>query len=467
MLQVQHEREPYWVRVEEADSGKVKVQKLNPENAEPVGEPEEFSKGELKQWAYLTRGGALPEALRPPIQEPEGGFAEPGEGKLIPNIQPGRYSRVNFNISGSMAGLRTTLGALAEGKSDAEVKHFVLDLAGGGGLTNHLENVRIEFSGNSVHVYGSGGSICAMSRTLSFSNGRPRSISNSVFSLGKDAESGVGLKMLATQAATARDAGFQKIGVTAAGSGSRDPQTTYDASGCPHGYNGYYTWPRFGYDAPFDSFDAIKKMKDNVDYRGRPGTYDAHDQELARKAYEQIKAAYENAPQGLRFLDVMTAGADARKWWQEHGSQTGMSFDTTPGSRCLEVLTAYTRGRAKKDRNMGAEEFLNRAASALRAALRILAAKTPRKRKQKKSEGWENIEEMTESDLKISDEVFDRLRDKRFKELEKEKKAKAEKKKTKAEKKKTASILVELALDNDRFRHELLGELAKDGGWKR
>lgn len=104
---------------------------------------------------------------------------------------------------------------------------------------------------------------------------------------------------------------------------------------------------------------------------------------------------------------------------------------------------------------MGAEEFLNRAARALRAALRVLAAKKKRKRKQ-----WENVEPLTEEDLKISDEVFDQLREKRIKELEKEKKSKSEKKKT-------ASVLVQFARDNDTFRRQLARELTKVGGWKR
>lgn len=91
--------------------------------------------------------------------------------------------------------------------------------------------------------------------------------------------------------------------------------------------NGYYTWPRFGYD---------------------------------RKLNQYIR---ENLPKGLKgartVLDVMRT-PQGRDWWKRKGNEGEMSFDLRPGSRSRKVLTAYIQGRRKAgtlSRSMGLKLF--------------------------------------------------------------------------------------------------------------
>jgi GNAT superfamily N-acetyltransferase len=83
-------------------------------------------------------------------------------------------------------------------------------------------------------------------------------------------------------------------------------------------FNGYYTWPRLGYDLPLE----------NV-------TYDVRVE--AQKRFPDAKTV----------LDIMRT-REGRRWWKLHGdSLFGAKFDLSDGSRSLRVLHTYLRHRAR------------------------------------------------------------------------------------------------------------------------
>jgi hypothetical protein len=105
--------------------------------------------------------------------------------------------------------------------------------------------------------------------------------------------SGLGLRVFYRQVENAAALGVDRIEAIA---------------GRCHGENGYYTWPRFGFDGPL------------------PGS---------------VKA---NLPLGLeracRVLDLMECDK-GRLWWREHGCTIRVTFDLAAGSRSQSALERY------------------------------------------------------------------------------------------------------------------------------
>ena len=408
VVRAMHHRTPKWVRVESIGPDKIKVHTLNAQTGDLEGEPEELTQKDIQQWANLVNTTDMPEALLPPLEEPSGGFAEAGEGPLVSNSQPGRYDAVRITVEGATdEQIKRLLGPYAEGKNP---RHILADLAGAGGLANSLSSINISVSINrdgttgTATVSGAGDHIAAMSRYIYFRPGGG-TISNSHFKLAPTAPAAMGLKMFATQVAAARDAGFREIDVSAAGHGPwRDGE-----------YNGYYVWPRFGYDGGFSSY-TFSEMPESIQ--------------------NDIRQINPDAPRNLRFLDVMMASEAARDWWKDHGSSSDLSFDTRRGSRNLDYLEKYVREVAKKKGDVGADRFLNRAAA---------------KKDKKDGPPYEWYPTFGPEEEDISDSIWDAMGEETRK-----------KNKTKARKKKAALNLVDLAADNEVFRKLLLTELSKE-----
>lgn len=78
--------------------------------------------------------------------------------------------------------------------------------------------------------------------------------------------------------------------------------------------NGYYTWPRFGFDGPLS---------------------------------KRIKQAL---PLGLEHVDTVLELMDCEKgrmWWREHGETIDVAFDLSDGSRSQKVFQRYVLGKLK------------------------------------------------------------------------------------------------------------------------
>lgn len=124
-----------------------------------------------------------------------------------------------------------------------------------------------------------------------------------LFVLNDGKGEGVGARLFARQVAALRNSGFEVIDVLAAGSWQE---------GQNGGFNGYYTWPRFGYDGALHS-DLIPALP--------PALKDAR-----------------------MMLDVMST-EEGRDWWKKKGRWINLEFDLTEGSRSLQVHEAYLAER--------------------------------------------------------------------------------------------------------------------------
>lgn len=114
-----------------------------------------------------------------------------------------------------------------------------------------------------------------------------------------DAPKGFGTRVFASQVkAAVESGGYRRIATHAAG----DIEDTT--------FNGYYTWPRLGYDAP-----------------------------LRRAEIELLPA---NLQHSRTVLDIM-ATPEGRAWWKENGTGRDMVFDLAENSRSRRTLDAYLK----------------------------------------------------------------------------------------------------------------------------
>ncbi|HUT11864.1 MAG TPA: hypothetical protein VMY42_15290 [Thermoguttaceae bacterium] len=108
---------------------------------------------------------------------------------------------------------------------------------------------------------------------------------------------GLGLQIFHRQLSNAELLGIRRI-KTIAGRGEDE--------------NGYYTWPRFGFDGP-----------------------------LSGKIRDCLPPGFERARSMLDLMDC----EKGRLWWREHGEAIEVTFVVAAGSRSREVFRRYVRGR--------------------------------------------------------------------------------------------------------------------------
>lgn len=125
-----------------------------------------------------------------------------------------------------------------------------------------------------------------------------------------------GSKLLNNQIAALAKLGVKYIETDAARQDSTNPN---------NGMNGYYTWPRLGYDAEIPSDK----------YRLLP----AHLKQL-------VEANALGSEHSRSILNLMTT-AEGRDWWKKNGDWLhGAVFDLTPGSLSMRVAEAYQKEQA-------------------------------------------------------------------------------------------------------------------------
>jgi hypothetical protein len=78
--------------------------------------------------------------------------------------------------------------------------------------------------------------------------------------------------------------------------------------------NGYYTWPRYGFDCPLPA-------------------------SLRRRLPVGLELA-------STLLDAMSC-VEGREWWQQHGTAVRVRFDLAAGSRSQRALAEYVRARTR------------------------------------------------------------------------------------------------------------------------
>ncbi len=129
---------------------------------------------------------------------------------------------------------------------------------------------------------------------------------NEYFLLNEKAQ-GQGIRRFSEQVFTAQRLGIAKI-ETLAARGAK--------------FNGYYTWPRFGYDGPLGDGQITQ-------FRADFGVKVTH------------------------VSEIMGHSREAQQWWKKHGDSLTLEFDLTPGSKSMRTLEAYLQERGLANPNGG------------------------------------------------------------------------------------------------------------------
>ena len=136
---------------------------------------------------------------------------------------------------------------------------------------------------------------------------------------------GLGIKVFTEQVEAASALGFEKINTHAVRGGD---------------VNGYYTWPRFGFDVDID----------NVDFS------------LAQEIYSQGFAT--PAGKNVKKISDLMRTKEGREWWKEHGDSVECSFDLAEGSLSRKVLNGYNEEK-RRQRAAAGDKFAGRGDSGL------------------------------------------------------------------------------------------------------
>lgn len=136
-------------------------------------------------------------------------------------------------------------------------------------------------------------------------------IENNIF-YAKKTGSGLGTRVFSQQVALASSFGVSAIHTHASG--------RYLSKN-----NGYYTWPRLGYDGPIPRVD------------------------LKPHARAELKKQF---PKAKKISDLMKSEA-GREFWKSNGRSASLKFDLREGSQSRKVLDAYVAAKAKERAGSG------------------------------------------------------------------------------------------------------------------
>jgi GNAT superfamily N-acetyltransferase len=217
------------------------------------------------------------------------------------------------------------LSGLVDSEPDKNVRELSSEIASMVGAPDDAEvHVRMAFSNDSeddaedtvieVHVHHAD---YDAQREIYRDNQDRLKISNQQFFIRPSAQGkNVGTKVLAKQVFNAKKQGVDYITTFAGGIGS--------AHGPQHATNGYYTWPRLGYDTPISLIGtgSSNEMK-----------------ELGIKVRRKIKYKW---PKAKTLQDVIRT-KEGREWWKENGVGSPMQFFLTgeKAPRNMKILNAY------------------------------------------------------------------------------------------------------------------------------
>jgi hypothetical protein len=138
-----------------------------------------------------------------------------------------------------------------------------------------------------------------MQRTFSVNKRGQKVIHNDIFATMQTG-GGLGLKLFTRQVENATALGFKAI-------------STEAARGT--GYNGYYTWARFGYNAKLNA---------------------------------ETRSVLPPELKGARSMHELFRTQTGRDWWQSMGDTTSMRFNLSPNSAARRRLKDYTAERATR-----------------------------------------------------------------------------------------------------------------------
>ncbi len=291
-------------------------------------------------------------------RDDDGDEKDLASARLAPN--PDRYERLVYNID------EDTKKFVHEVLGGEHSRDRLLDAVGIRSIGHLIEDVEVttetrDDGGVDLSVRGFGDHGIEFKRILSYDKvgdtHRPSTIRNESFMVDQSAPEGIGTRMLATQVMAASAEGFREISTLAFGG----PKSTWQ---------GYYVWPRLGFDGEIDP-DVLAKVPDDL-----------------RADLEELSGG-----EPPRLMHMM-ASSEGRSWWRDNGQSTEAVFPLGGQDNISrDVLTEYVREKAKKSgKKLG--EFLDKVGS----------SKTP----SSKQKG-DNLR-LSKDDDKILDSVWDQVR---------------------------------------------------------
>lgn len=167
-----------------------------------------------------------------------------------------------------------------------------------------FSTVQVSTSGGIVRISASTPDGSSVSRAIGIVDGRLTMENSTFFLSDADKGKGYGTQFFSDQVENARAIGIERIITSAAGNKNSDQ-------------NGYYTWPRLGYD-------------------GRIGL------KLDRQTREQLGLTPDSK------VSELMATPEGRALWKEKGGTFDAEFDLDPQSLSSRVLEAYKRERAAR-----------------------------------------------------------------------------------------------------------------------
>jgi SPP1 gp7 family putative phage head morphogenesis protein len=191
--------------------------------------------------------------------------------------------------------------SLDEWQARSPVGASVSDCLRMSGIPDGTGDLRVKFEDEARRVVRvqSRHALATQERTIVFAENGEVEIHNDYFAKRDGAPSGLGARCLSEQVAAVLDQGYTGVIETeAAGMANED-------------FNGYYTWPRMGYDLELD------------DIRHR----------FSRPLPSNLS--------GATHLSDLMATPEGRAWWKAYGFSVHATFDVRPGSPHIRRLVAY------------------------------------------------------------------------------------------------------------------------------
>lgn len=158
---------------------------------------------------------------------------------------------------------------------------------------------------------------------------------------------GIGAEVFTNQVDNAKEHGFAYIKCHAAKNNPREPSK-------PH--NGYYTWPRFGYDQDIDSLEG--QIRDDK-FKAIKNKFPDANSVLDIMATRTVDLGPIQLPDALNKLanldrqlgkpEKTRTSVTGAEWWQIYGTDMEEAkFDLAADSRSMKVLTAYRTAKVSK-----------------------------------------------------------------------------------------------------------------------
>jgi SPP1 gp7 family putative phage head morphogenesis protein len=232
-----------------------------------------------------------------PVIAPAAEEAKPGDK---PKPQPGRYTgTLTYSSASSEQTLTDALrgSGLKTDDPHVAIAAMVPDAA-------RFPVLKVHATKDGINVKAVTGDGSRIDRTIRSIGGRPVMINNE-FYIPKEAQGkGYGTQFFSDQVENAQRVGIAEIRTSAARSGTE---------------NGYYTWPRLGYDA---------KLEDFRDY---------------------LQARLPAGFSWTQNISDLMATPEGRAYWKKWGTDAYLKFDLDPDSLSLKVLKAYKAEKAKRN----------------------------------------------------------------------------------------------------------------------